>query len=163
MLSLARLKSVLRYEPNTGHFFWLIKNCGGSHPGIGQRAGSLSSSTGYRIICFEKSQYREHRLAWFYMTGKWPKELDHKNGIRSDNRWENLREATRSQNGANSGPRKGLGYKGVHWNKRVQRWQVKISPNGKHIHLGYFDDLAQARAAYDSAAQRHFGSFSRKS
>lgn len=95
-----KLKELLHYDPGTGVFTWLIQASKNVH--VGDLAGCLDRYNGYARICFCGVSYLAHRLAWLYMTGKWPEEgIDHRNGIRSDNRWENLREASGSLNQQN--------------------------------------------------------------
>jgi hypothetical protein len=89
--------------------------------------------------------------------------VDHKNGNTLDNRRENLRLATHSQNGANRrvGRNNSSGYKGVSRDKRGGRWQAGIKSQGKSRFLGYFNDPVDAAKAYDSAARELFGEFAR--
>lgn len=105
-----------------------------------------------------------HRVAFLIMTDRWPSpEVDHENGVRSDNRWSNLREATVSQNSRNRKPRSdnAVGFKGVSWRKDCQKWRAYICVDGKTIHLGSFDELGYACLAYVKAAEKHFGAFAR--
>jgi hypothetical protein len=98
------------------------------------------------------------------MTGEWPKQtIDHRNAIKSDNRAENLREATSSQNAINRSLRSdnALRIKGVHFHKHSQRYVAQISVNGKQRTLGYFNDPELAELAYLSAADRYHGAFAR--
>lgn len=86
--------------------------------------------------------------------------VDHKNGDGLDNRHVNLRIATVSQNGANSGPRGGTSpFKGVLWHKNAEKWQAYIQVNYLRRHLGYFDDEMEAAQAYDAAAREAWGEF----
>jgi hypothetical protein len=106
--------------------------------------------------------YHEHRLAWFYMKGVWPKgDIDHIKGDKSDNRITNLREATTSQNKANERIRVNntSGYKGVTWHRKRRKWEAHIGVNGKGLTLGYFDSPERAFIAYMKAAWDHFGDF----
>lgn len=97
-LTLIRLKEFLYYSKSTGEFTWRVSRGKAKR---GERAGSLDSE-GYLNIGIDKKRYRAHRLAWFYVTGYWPKhEVDHKNRIRRDNKWKNLREATDQDNAKN--------------------------------------------------------------
>ena len=97
MLSHERLKEVLEYDPGTGISTWLVDRTGTARAGA--RAGCIHKSSGYRVIRIDGKLYREHRVIFFWMTGKWPdKEVDHRDLDKSNNRWHNLREATRSQN-----------------------------------------------------------------
>jgi HNH endonuclease len=88
-------------------------------------------------------------------------EVDHKSGDGLDNRRENLRICTSSQNQANRRKWQGTSsqFKGVGWVRRVGKWQAQLSVNRKGVHLGYFTDEVEAGMAYDSAAREHFGAF----
>jgi hypothetical protein len=90
-------------------------------------------------------------------------DVDHANGDGLDNRRENLRVCTRSQNLANQSakPNNLSGYKGVSWDKRMTRWIAFISVNNKTINLGRFDSREKAHEAYSQAAQTYFGEFAR--
>ena len=95
------------------------------------------------------------------MTGEWPSTIvDHKNRIRSDNRWENLRTATRSENGINSQVKKNntSGFKGVH-KLRDGGYVARIGVNKERKYLGYFYSAEEAGCAYDKAAEELFGEF----
>jgi len=121
-LTAERLREVLRYEPETGVFVWRVRAARRIH--VGAVAGNISPSSGYRFIGVDCRLYGAHRLAWLYMTGEWPKhQVDHVNMDCADNRWANLRDATCSQNTANSCVRinNKSGFKGVSWDKRRRR------------------------------------------
>ncbi|MGE0038076.1 MAG: HNH endonuclease [Xanthobacteraceae bacterium] len=103
-------------------------------------------------------------MAWLYVTGTWPIEhVDHINGIRSDNRFVNLRLATNSENARNSRRRinNACGYKGVHYKKRLKKFVAQIRVAGRVFHLGVFRTADEAHAAYCKAAKEHFGEFAR--
>jgi len=157
-LTQERLKEVLHYDELTGLFTWKV-NRGPAR--FGCQAHNINKN-GYVRIGIDRRLYYGHRLAWLYMTGKWPKyEIDHKNGIESNNRWCNLREATHDQNMKNKGkhiPNK-VGVKGVCMNGKYIQARIRI--NGKLKHLGYFQTVDLAKEAYDSAAQTYFGTFAR--
>lgn len=152
-LTVERLKEVLRYNKRTGIFTRLIalkKNL------IGQPAG-YSHGDGYIAISVDGKKYLAHRLAWFYITNKWPpNEIDHKNRNRSDNRWSNLRLATHSQNQANSPARNTnfLGIKGVRLH-----WTGKFEARYKQKHLGHFKTAELAQLAYHEAVKKEHGDF----
>lgn len=160
MITATRLRKLFHYDPESGVFSRLA---GGRGIRCGVPAGSLDGC-GYRQITVDGKNYKAHRLAWLYMTGKWPVEqIDHINMARSDNRWKNLREATSSQNRANS---RGLitsksKMKGVTWHPRGGKWQAQITVNRKTVYLGVFADPADAHDAYSEAAKKHFGKFAR--
>lgn len=101
-----------------------------------------------------------HRLIMNTPNGM---ETDHKNGDGLDNRRENLRVATRTQNQGNSTLRKDnkTGYKGVHWFKPTRKWRAQLIIKDKFSYVGYFDDLLEASEAYNQAAKKYFGEFAR--
>ena len=110
-------------------------------------------------------RYMSSHLAWLYMTGKWPAhEMDHRNGIESDDRFENLREATHSQNLHNQQyvrKNNSSGLRGVHRNKtKASPWKASIECNGKHKHLGSFASAVEAYQAYKAASLELCGEFS---
>jgi len=163
MITQARLKDVLDYDPATGIFIW--KKYLSSTTKVGEVAGDVKPS-GYRFIGIDGSRYRAHRLACLWMTGHWPTlQIDHKNTNRDDNWWSNLRPATNAENGFNSKKKKNntSGYKGVFWSKQKSKWAAKINPNRKQVHLGFFTDPKDAHAAYKAAAEKMFGKFARAS
>jgi hypothetical protein len=158
MTSLEELRKLLRYDPETGEFTWLVNRGRGR---VGQPAGSTTGD-GYRQIEVAGRSVRLHRVAWFWMTGEWPpEEIDHINSIKADNRWCNLRLATRSQNRANTRvhSRNQLGLKGVSYQKKGGRWSAQICVDNHRRRLGSFDSPELAHAAYMAAARKAFGEF----
>lgn len=156
-LTIERLREVLRYE--CGRFFWRISPS--NRVAIGDQAGSLRTN-GYWYISIDGVSHLTHRLAWFWHHGTWPElDLDHINRNKWDNRIENLREATASQNIANSrlSSSNSSGFRGVSWNKRLERWHAYICVRGTRKHLGFFETAEDAAAAYAVAAREHFGDF----
>jgi len=152
-LTTERLKELLSYSPETGLFVWLKNRC--SVAMAGDVAGTPIN--GYLTIVIDKLPYRAHRLAWFYMTGKWPfDKIDHINGVRNDNKWVNLREADNHLNMQNI--RKAIckvGYLGVTIGGRSKRYQARIRVDGKTVYLGTFDSPQEAHTAYVSAKRKH--------
>jgi len=160
MLTLEHLKSVLAYVPETGDFIYL-KRRGACMPG---RIAGKKSTAGYWRVSIDRKHYAAHRLAWFFVNGEWPAgHLDHINLDKLDNRIENLRIATPSQNNANTAisSRNSSGFKGVTWNASCQKWQASLKISGKNLHLGTFDDPLRAHAAYCAAAKKAYGRFAR--
>lgn len=156
MLTLERLKEVLEYDPETGHFTWKINK---RRAKAGDRAGSIVAH-GYILIRVDQTRQLAHRLAWFYVTGEWPeKDIDHINGVPGDNRLENLRQATRAENCKNLkvSSRSTTGVKGV--SRCGSRFQVTIRFGGKRKNLGLFDTIEEGDAAYKRAAELHHGEF----
>lgn len=154
----ARLKAFLRYDPETGDFFRLVTR-GGQVPGKVRRK---PDALGYMNVGFDGKARKAHRLAWLYMTGEWPtKDIDHINGNPSDNRFENLREATETQNKINEKRRcdNTSGFKGAKPHKG--KWQARICVGGTRKSLGYYNTAAEAHEAYMRAARDIYGEFAR--
>ena len=161
MLTPERLKEVLDYDPETGISTWLVSR-GSAREGA--RAGCNINPDGYRRIRIDRENYLEHRLIFFWMTGRWPDpEVDHRDMDKLNNRWHNLREATRSQNAANRRTHKTntSGVKGVCWNKRLQKWVAQIKVNGTQIHLLATDSKEKAEVWYKAFAELAFGEYAR--
>lgn len=141
------LQNTLSYDPDTGVFVWLIDRRGMP---AGAEAGTISSH-GYIQIQYDRRSYRGHRLAWLYMTGEWPvDQVDHRNRVRSDNRWLNLRSATSAQNHQNMGAAKASksGLVGVSWDSGARIWIASIKVDRKTHYLGRFADKFVAHAKY---------------
>ena len=152
-LTVNTLRSEIDYNAGTGVFTWRLPRRGRAR----NRVAGCRGPTGYFYICIDGKLYLAHRLAWFYITGSWPSdEIDHRNGIRSDNRWINLRAATRSENGQNVSMRSDntSGLPGVSWEKRRMKWRAYIYVNARQIFLGFFTDKADAGIAYVRAKNR---------
>ena len=160
MLTAERLKELLLYDPETRAWIWLIPTS--NRVASGAMAGR-KGGCGYWQIGIDGKRYPSARLAFLYMTGKWPSAyIDHVDRDSDNNRWANLREATNSQNMANrpKASSNTSGYKGVTWARRDKKWAAQIMVNGRWIGLGYFVDPKLASAAYVSAALKYFGAFS---
>lgn len=145
-LTAARLREVLSYDPETGVFTRLI-TAGGM--AAGKKTGTFEGG-GYLQIQIDSTLYLAHRLAWLYVHGAWPKDqIDHINGIRSDNRIANLREATALQNHQNRPMNRNntSGHPGVSWDKRRRKWRARIKINHKTAYLGEFENIEEAVAA----------------
>lgn len=153
-LTQQRLQQLLHYDPATGVFTRLARTANRVH--VGDVAGSLGSR-GYTMIMVDLVNYSAHRLAWFYMTGGWPKEeIDHANGVRADNRFANLREVTRSENLQNQRkPRSdsSTGFLGVQPHLDG-KFQARIMTDGRRRSLGLFPTAALAHEAYLYAKRR---------
>lgn len=147
MLTQSLLQSLFHYNPITGLFTRLQAPNWGR---VGDVAGCTSRSTGYVQIKYKYKKYLAHRLAFLYMTGSFPEfEVDHRNGVRSDNRWMNLRESTRPENAHNIGGAKATsktGVLGIY--KSGGKFAARIGVNNTRTYLGTFDTAADAHAAY---------------
>ena len=136
-----RFSQHLRYDPETGKFFWKTNRA--AHVKAGDEAGSLDSK-GYIIIRFDRRAHKAHRIAWLLTYGKWPTSiLNHKNRVRNNNRIENLEESNYSVNQANTDKK----FKGVYFNDG--RYSSSIMHKGIKYFLGNFDTAELARASYE--------------
>lgn len=161
ILTHERLLKILRYEPETGCFYWLV--CVYKPRLVGKKAGARRPD-GYIQVAIDGVLHRAHRLAFFYMTGRWPAaDIDHRDLVRSNNKWDNLREATSSQNKQNIGLKKNntSGIKGVYWNAAAGKWAVEIIKDKTKHRLGFFDCKEDAGTAYARKAAELFGEFAR--
>ena len=142
------LKSILRYDSETGEFAW-VRKIPHSKPGL--KPGGVCAQ-GYWRIKINKKTYKAHRLAWLYVHGEFPKEfIDHINGIKVDNRICNLRMASNAENQMNRAKpayTNNSGFLGVNLNKDVNKFAARIQVEGKRLHLGYFDTPEEASCAY---------------
>lgn len=158
--SIGDVRAHFRYEAATGHLFWLKTLS--RRAMAGARAGS--GSHGYISVGFRGKQIPAHVIIWFLHTGVWPgKEIDHINGDRSDNRIENLRLATDSEQQCNRrmDRRNSSGVKGVYWNKKAGKWQAYITKHGRITYLGIYNSIDDAKAARARAEERLHGEFVR--
>lgn len=152
------LKKILNYCYKTGIFTWKIRLPYSSSQ-VGDTLGSTDRQ-GYMVTAIGGKYYSIHKLVWLYMTGHYPEypaeEVDHINGIRNDNRWENLRLSSKGQNQVNSKPMKNnkSGYKGV-YSTKCGNWQVIV----KGLYLGTFYTLDDAIRAYNEKAFEFWGEF----
>jgi hypothetical protein len=154
------LKRLLHYNPATGVFTWLVS------PSRNVKAGDIAGTDkeGYTLIRLNRKPYRAHHLVWLYLTGEWPKKnLDHINGVKNDNRWVNLREATHQQNMFNksSVTRSSSKYKGVYLHKLTNKWSCRINIGKKQTYIGLFETEEEAALAYNKQAIRHHGEYAK--
>ena len=149
-----QLKEFLRYEPETGDFFWLKHKY--QPKLIGKKAGS-STKAGYWAVAINNRKVLAHRLAWLYMTGKWPsKHIDHIDGQKRNNAFCNLREVDRFGNLQNlKKPTKAnkSGFLGVC--RHQGKWLMQLMANGKRIRKSGFATAEEAHQAYLEAKRKH--------
>ena len=129
---------------------------------IGSVVGTLDCD-GYLVTSINKRQYKVHHLVWLWHGNDPVALLDHADGCVSNNRIENLRPASKSQNSANSKIRSDnkSGAKGVSFDARRGKWRAYITKDGVTKSLGYFTDFYDAESAYVLAALKKFGDFAR--
>ena len=158
-----RLKELLHYDTATGIFTWIV-NRAKNKIKAGDVAGSVADN-GYVRITVDRQEYCAHTLAFIYMTGEVPEIPDHKNTNKLDNSWENLREATWSQNQANKSKMKNnkSGLKGVIFEASRKKWRadIKDAPNKRQRMIGRYNCPAAASFAYQIEADKAFGEFAR--
>ena len=164
MLNISKLTTMLSYDPFTGIFYWRQNRRAGAR--AGDVAGSIKSRGGHKYIeiTIDRVAYQAHRLAFLFVIGRWPRgKVDHWDRDGMNNKWANLRNASNSQNAANSKvySTNTSGFKGVTFHKRNRRWQAAIKHHGKNHYLGLFDTAAAAHAAYMCKARELFGPFAR--
>lgn len=149
-LTAQRALELLRYEPESGLLFWLVRPC--QRIPAGTAAGGMNAE-GYRTVRIDGRSYLAHRVVWLLQTGDWPQhDIDHINGDRADNRWGNLRDVSRAINNRNrvvASSRNSTGLLGV----TVGRYgfYADIGIDGKQVHLGHFKTAEEAHQAYLSA------------
>ena len=155
MLTQERLKDVLTYDPETG-LFTRNYTVSGPNGKIGSQVGTINSC-GYLNCRVDTKTYKLHRLAFLYMMGYFPKEVDHIDGIIINNRWCNLRECTRTQNRQNlkkAVATNKTGYLGVYPHKNGT-FVAQIQIGNKQVYLGLFRTPELAYASYLEAKRKN--------
>jgi hypothetical protein len=148
----AEIKEYLRYEPDTGNFYW-VKNTNSRGPSkVGQLAGCTNAYGYWQIGLFGLRLYG-HVLAWLYVYGRVPRYIDHKDRNPTNNRIENLRECTHSQNHGNYKRRKN----GIELHGR--KYRVRIVKDGVRHEFGSYSSLQEADVVADAAYDKLFGEF----
>jgi hypothetical protein len=150
------LRALLRYEPETGHLYWLVSTHGRK---MNLPAGSVQHKAGYLSLMIDGERWQVHGLIWFIVTGDWLK-VDHKDLNGSNNVWMNLREATNSQNGRNRRPWAKSGFKGVYPTPNG-KFTARIKVDGKIINYPSRVTAEEAWHDYCAAARQYFGEFAR--
>lgn len=150
----------LRYDAETGKLYWTAFPHGGSSHLVGTEAGKTNRH-GYVRVCFRRREYGAHRIVYFAVTGAQPPEtVDHRDGDRTNNRFENLRPASVLQNNcnrrlnANASHKKGVKPRGT-------KFCAVIKLHRKRIHIGTYETEDEAHAAYVAKARELFGEFAR--
>lgn len=153
------LRKLFRYDPETGKLYWKV-----SRPNVrgkaGDKAGNLDGK--YLRVKVKGRSYLVHRIIWAIVKGYWPRSvLDHRDLNKLNNRIENLREATKSQNRVNSGVQKNSRSKLKGVKPHGKRWVARIPCNGKTKHLGVYATPEEAAKVYDAECRRLHGEFAK--
>jgi HNH endonuclease len=157
MVTQKELKRLFHLDRSTGILYW---NVYGQGRKFGEPAGGLQKSTGYWRVSIYRRRYYRARLVFFYVHGFFPPEVDHINGDKSDDRPDNLRPATHTQNHQNLPGRGKSLPKGVGRDSRYRKpFEARIRINGKRVRLGRFATAEEAHNAYCIAANQYFGAF----
>lgn len=156
MIEIDLLNDILEYK--NGDLYWKksSRSCW-----VGKKAGTLCN--GYIEIRINKKHYYAHRLIFLMHNKYLPKFIDHKDGNTLNNKIENLRDATRSDNSANSKRKitNSSGYKGVYFRSDTNKWQAALTKNYKKISLGSYKTALEAHNAYVEASKKYFGDFAK--
>jgi hypothetical protein len=168
-IGVSRAREVFSYDPETGRLIFRARdpdagyNHGWNKRCAGKPAGKIDTR-GYYQVRVDGVQVLAHRIVWLLHHGAMPDGwLDHINGDSRDNRIENLRPASPSENAHNKKIRSDslTGIKGVSFVKRTGLWTARIQKEGRRFSLGYFTSADQAAAAYRTAAMSLHGDFAR--
>lgn len=150
-LTQERLRELVRYDPDSGHFYRLKKASISSHDFDPAKPAGGIDTQGYWHVRVDSCQYKAHHLAWFYVHGYWPALLDHKDGARSNNRIGNLREATATINAQNvrTSRREGIPL-GVQ-PRPNGTFSARVHIKGRLVQVGTYNTAEEAHAAYVAA------------
>ncbi len=155
---LDRVNELLSYGTEAGLFTWKVSRSRLAK--IGSVAGTHRPD-GYISIGIDGRYYLAHRLAFLLTHGYFPKEVDHINGVKTDNRACNLREATRQQNMYNRGKylSNSSGFKGVYFDRKCGRYNAQASLNGRTVFIGSSETPELASELYNTFAAQHHSEF----
>ena len=156
-LTVDLLNELFEYDKETGKLYWKVVRQRGN---VGDEVG-CDNGRGYLVTRINDKVYRVHRVIFLMHKGYLPKTLDHVNGDRADNRIENLRAVTSSQNQYNRKLNKNntSGYKGVYYHKKTAKFRARISHLNKNIYLGSYNTPEEADVAVRAAREKLHGSF----
>lgn len=170
MITPDRLKELLEYDPDTGLFIWKVRPLGPKEWNTrfaGKSAFAFVGKRGYCVSTIDNNPaLTAHRVAWAIFYGEWPSgEIDHINGVTTDNRIENLRLATSAQNSHNTRSHKDSvsRFKGVSFDSARGKWCAEIMKNGRRWRLGRFSTEEDAAKAYAEKALELHGEYARLS
>lgn len=155
------LERLFSYNPENGEFRWRTAVTNPLRIGT---SATFMGAGGYLFVGVKGSLYAAHRVAFKMIKGFDPGPyIDHIDGNRTNNKFENLREVTHTQNMQNRkmSKKNKSGFKGVTWDKSKCRWRAQIKVGGCFVLLGTFKKAELAADAYKAAATEHFGEYAR--
>jgi hypothetical protein len=154
MITQEELKSQVNYDQETGIFTWKVRNS--NRIKIGDQAGNYHNG-GYIEMYLLGERHLAHRLAWLYVNGYMPKIIDHIDGNKLNNKISNLREVSYAENMYNSKIRSDnkSGVRCVSWNKKHQKWEVRVKIDGKLKNYGYYKELDDAAKVAEKVRKEH--------
>lgn len=146
------------FEYRDGNLYWK-KSAGRVKDG--DKAGCLDKSNGYIRVRISGKNYRLHRIVFLFHHGYMPEYVDHINVVKQDNRIENLREATSTENNSNTklNITNTSGVKNIYWNKRLNKWHAQITHKKLRHHMGFFDNKEHAAEFIALAREMLHGEF----
>jgi hypothetical protein len=164
--SCEELHRLFAYDPTTGKLTWRLKpHQKAQRIQPGDDVGTVKKGRGnYLSIGIGRKYYLAHRIIWKMTTGDDPADqIDHVDGDRLNNRWNNLRPASNGQNKWNSSLSRNnkSGVKGVCWDAGHKKWKAYISIGGKQSRLGRFASIDEAAVAVNAARTKLHGEFAR--
>jgi hypothetical protein len=154
---------IFRYDDETGKVYWKIKPCPKISEGVEAGGIQIDARTSYRRIMYENKKYLTHRIVWLMHHGEFPsgekKFIDHIDGDGLNNKIENLRVVSYSENSKNVRKYKNntSGFNGVSFDKYSQKYKVYIHIDGKKKVIGFYDTAEEGGLAHELASKEHFG------
>ena len=153
----ALVRELFHYNPKNGELRWRVSR---GVAKAGDLAGYVHKPSGYLFVMVNSVNYRVHRVIWVYENGELPVdvEIDHRNGIRHDNRIANLRRSDRTGNAENrqrAQSNNKTGVLGVSFHKGTGKFRPHIQVNYEQIYLGLFNTAEEAKTVYDKAKREH--------
>lgn len=157
-IDIVRLREVLHYNADTGVLTWRVNR---RRERVGAEAGRLKDS-GYRVVDVNGRGYRSHRIAWALHHGEWPKgDIDHIDGVKTNNRIANLRDVSTSVNMQNrkraqANNRSGSSVPGVSFHKETGKFEVRAIRGGRRVYVGLFANISEAESASLAYRRLHY-------
>ena len=162
-LTQERVRELFDYRED-GHLVWKVKKARANAGDVAGCDAVCSNGTmAYRKVTIDRVRYGAHRLVFLWHHGYIPRYIDHADGNGLNNRIDNLREATQSQNAFNSRMRSDntSGERNVYWHERARRWFVRLSINRRTHSFGTYKTIEEARAVARRVREEHYGAFAR--